>query len=431
MAVLNYVDMHHVALNVKKGINEQVRLIENAKEDGTSDGTFTIIRGREGVKAGPDKPRKFGPYPMKDWDTEFERLQSRGFMLSFDQPIEEVLVSNTKYKNMKNELVDELTKYLVNISKQAYEDLYSVETQRLTQIPKKNIDDARSILLDLEKNKDHYSVKEFNDGLCIIYMILPRRIDNLWKLIARTSKDFDSIILRETNAINLLEDELQKVLLKKAITDKKSTICDAYGLEIRPVTRGEREEIMDHLHGVDCGDPYDNRSRYKLAWFVRNHRTYKAMQQFVKKEGLSKDDLSLLFHGSGTENIWSILINGLILHPNAAYCGSMFGQGTYFAPSSEKSLGYSSNSGRWRSANTAMRNFLMMYDVVTGIPYDVMADWDKSGSRSTPNSPEELDALHKGAHCLWAYGRQGRLRHEEVVVYRECQSSIRYLIETT
>ena len=37
-----YADMHHVALDVKKGINEQIKLV--AGEDGK---TFSIIRGRE------------------------------------------------------------------------------------------------------------------------------------------------------------------------------------------------------------------------------------------------------------------------------------------------------------------------------------------------------------------------------------------------
>ena len=70
-----YADMHHVALDVKKGINEQIKLV--AGEDGK---TFSIIRGREGVRVGLQKARAIGPYPIEEFQNEYGKLIRRGFV---------------------------------------------------------------------------------------------------------------------------------------------------------------------------------------------------------------------------------------------------------------------------------------------------------------------------------------------------------------
>lgn len=72
-----YADMHHVALDVKKGINEQIKLV--AGEDGK---TFSIIRGREGVRVGLQKARAIGPYPIEEFQNEYGKLIRRGFRLT-------------------------------------------------------------------------------------------------------------------------------------------------------------------------------------------------------------------------------------------------------------------------------------------------------------------------------------------------------------
>ena len=75
-----YADMHHVALDVKKGINEQIKLVTD--DDGK---TFSIIRGREGVRVGLQKARAMGPYPIEEFQNEYEKLIKRGFRLTFDR----------------------------------------------------------------------------------------------------------------------------------------------------------------------------------------------------------------------------------------------------------------------------------------------------------------------------------------------------------
>lgn len=360
-----YADMHHVALDVKKGINEQIKLVTD--DDGK---TFSIIRGREGVRVGLQKERAMGPYPIEEFQNEYEKLIKRGFRLTFDRaPSEIVVKGDGKYKKMPDVDTEDIVSNLVEVSRQAFEDYYTVDTKRITDIPQSSIDTARNMLIIMEKNMRTMSVKEFNDSLCIVYEVLPRRIDNLWKLVARKSEDFQIIIKRETDAINLMEEKIAEAK-KGIISSSKETICEAHGIEMRPVTAEEKAEIMDLLHGdAGGGDTYDSRNRYKRAWKVTNRETRKNLDDFCTKRGITGYDngLTRLFHGSGTENWWSIMINGLVLRPNAAYCGSAFGHGTYFAPSSQKSFDYTSGSNLWRdnSGHTGSI-FLGIFDVATG-----------------------------------------------------------------
>lgn len=130
---------------------------------------------------------------------------------------------------------EDIVSSLVEVSRQAFEDYYTVDTKRITDIPQISIDTARNMLLVMEKYLKTMSVKEFNDSLCIVYEVLPRRIDNLWKLVARKPEDFQAIIRRETDAINLMEEKIAEAR-KGIVSSAKETICDAHGIEMRPVT---------------------------------------------------------------------------------------------------------------------------------------------------------------------------------------------------
>lgn len=421
---ISYADMHHVALDVKKGINEQIRLVANP--DGK---TFNIIKGREGVKVGLQKAHSMGPFPIEDFASEYEKLVKRGFRLTFDKAPQELVVQGqSKYRPMPEQDTEDIISELVQVSRQAFEDYYAVDMTRITDIPQESIDTARRVLNIMEKSLVTMTVKEFNDSLCIVYEVLPRRIDNLWKLVARKKEDFPSIILRETEAINMMEEKILEARAGAITSGNRQTICDAHGIEARLVNKEEKEEIMELLHGnAGGGDTYDNRGRYKRAWRITNHRTRKNLEDFCERRNITGygNGLTPLFHGSGTENWWSIMINGLVLRPDAAYCGSAFGHGTYFAPSSQKSLGYTSGSNMWRdnSGNTHSI-FLGIFDVATGNIYDIYRE-----GKGTPDNESQLHAINPDYDCLWAYGGIRYVAHDEVVVYNEHQSSIKYLIE--
>lgn len=178
------------------------------------------------MHVGLQKAHAIGPYPIEEFQNEYGKLIRRGFRLTFDRaPSELVVKGNGKYKKMPDVDTEDIVSSLVEVSRQAFEDYYTVDTKRITDIPQISIDTARNMLLVMEKNLKTMSVKEFNDSLCIVYEVLPRRIDNLWKLVARKPKDFQTIIKRETDAINLMEEKIAEAR-KGIVSSAKETISN-------------------------------------------------------------------------------------------------------------------------------------------------------------------------------------------------------------
>ena len=74
----------------------------------------------------------------------------------------------------------------------------------------------------------------------------------------------------------------------------------------------------------------------KTVLAVKNKYTNDRYIACKKEKGIENRGCHLLWHGSRTENWWSIFKNGLTLNNNAIVTGKMFGQGLYFAPKAEK-----------------------------------------------------------------------------------------------
>ena len=140
-------------------------------------------------------------------------------------------------------------------------------------------------------------------------------------------------------------------------------------------------------------------------------------------------DTRLLWHGSRSENFWNIINTGLVLRPNAVVTGKLYGFGIYFAPRAVKSLGYTSLSGSYWSKGNSTSAFMALNNVAYGKPYDVY-DFD---SRYYNLNHENLQKMCLGAHSLHAHAGANlghtNLRNDEIVVYREEQCTIKYLIE--
>lgn len=427
-----YADLHRVYWDTRKGKNEQVRLV--ASDDGK---TFNIIRGREGVRVGPDKSRSFGPYDIKEYGAEFQKLLDQGFLCTFDKAPKEVKLKEKEgYEPMPDPYVDEIIKGLVECSRQAFEETYTVSIKRILDIPPENVDEARKVLRFLDGEKDHLSEREFNQALMVVYEVLPRKIDNLQKVIAKTPEDFAPIIQRESEMISMLEAQIKQAAVQAVTVTTKPNICKNYGFDVRPVTPEEKDEIFSRLHGIDpgSGDTYDVRQYYKSGMRIiynDDNEINTRFEKYCDSHCIGTSDyehgMKLLFHGSGTENFWNIMKIGWLLNPDADICGKAYGNGIYFAPSSEKSINYASSRSTWRAADNSVRAFLSMADVAVGKIYDV-----EHSSNGIPRDAHQLEEKCPGADCLWAFGGNGcTFRHDEVVVYRECQARMKYLIEVS
>ena len=158
-------------------------------------------------------------------------------------------------------------------------------------------------------------------------------------------------------------------------------------------------------------------------WKVKNLKTQKRFDDFVKENNIT--ETKLLFHGSRNENWWSIINSGLVLKPtNAVITGKMFGYGIYYAPKARKSLGYTSLSGSYWVRGDSNFGFMALMDVAYGKPYDVYSFDSKYYSFDYG----KLQSVCPGANCLHAHAGD-MLRNDEIIIYKEEQCTIKYLIE--
>ena len=119
-----------------------------------------------------------------------------------------------------------------------------------------------------------------------------------------------------------------------------------------------------------------------------------------------------VFHGTSQANCLSILKSGLKVSPpsTAAIAGKMFGNGVYGAKNSTKSLGYS--MGRWGQGGVGDSGWLFICDFAMGKTEVVHSSCNPS----------------RGYDSIWAKAGSS-LSNDELIVYRNSQVTIKYLLE--
>lgn len=235
--------------------------------------------------------------------------------------------------------------------------------------------------------------------------------------MAKEVADFGRIIEREQDLLDVMKGQ---VYVPPVVEDNnpscadEKTILEEKGLIFEEVDEQDIIKIKACLGS--CTD------KFRRAWKVKNIRTQKSFDEYVKDGNVAT---KMLWHGSRNENWWSIINSGLVLKPtNAVITGKMFGYGIYFATKARKSIGYTSLSGSYWAHGSASSAFMGLYDVAYGKPYDVYSFDSKYYSMDY----KRLQDACPGASCLHAH-EGSMLRNDEIIVYQECQTTIRYLVE--
>ena len=168
------------------------------------------------------------------------------------------------------------------------------------------------------------------------------------KILAKRKLDFNDIIADEQELFDVMVNRVRNAH-DLGNCSVRPTVLEAFHLDWRDVTEEEQDKVLSMLKG--------NASQYIKAWRIHNRSTEERFDRFCQQEQLSEGHgIDHLFHGSRTENFWSIVTNGLLINPDCGVqrSGSMFGNGTYFAPLAQKSLGYT-DGGYWTGGNADVR----------------------------------------------------------------------------
>lgn len=361
------------------------------------------------------------------WEKDFYTLKSQKLCKGYEDVTllhTENQASQSKqseyhdYAKIENKRVDKFLKVMFERQQKLVENNYL----KPTDVNQKMIDCAKLLISDLRQGYNNQSLKvwEFNDTLKRLFNTIPRKMGNVYDFIAHSDTDFEKIIDREQDLVDALESVLkQKQILQPQNYNpsKNQTIVEANGLKVNPVSYKEEDKIIAKLKD-DC----NNQNRYLKAVKIENIKTEQAFQDFVA--GNHNKRTELLWHGSPNKNWWSIATNGLDTKYGNRNC--MFGAGIYFAPKSSKSAGYMSTGSFWRGGNDNS-GYLALFEVAVG--KTLLPPYTNSWS-----CEEALRNLkNKGNYdSVWAKAGTHNgvsLRNDEVIVYRNEQQTIRYLVE--
>ncbi len=391
-----------------RGGNTQIVMEE------TGDGLFSITEGQIGIKYGRQRPKKY-TRPIGEWEEFMTMKLNAGYLLYSDKKLEkkEVTTTSGEYKPLEDPMVKEIVEKLLFYAQKCMEENFTI---CVTDVPDEMLERGKKILDELALGYQDMSLAVFNNKLKTLFMSLPRRIPDINKKLAKRPADFNDILAAEQELYELM---LSQVRQGKMDVSSSKTILEAFGIEIEPVTKEEEGMIKKMMNSVA--------PRYHKAWRIKNLATEARIDRYCEKENLTDGKgIDHLFHGSRSENFWSIITNGLTINPTGVVItGKAFGNGTYFAPDACKSIGYTSCYGSKWANGTESYAYMGIYKVATGKRYN-----GSQGCNSSLNW-DRLQQICPGAHCTWAERRYSGFMMDEVIVYRDEQSTIEYLVEVS
>lgn len=358
-------------------------------------------------------------YPMSKWESQIKSKIKKGYQDVTDLKkdlVEEISQSSPEspYQEIENESVRRIVEKLQSLARDTIAKNYTIKASAVTQ---DMVDTAQKIIDTLANLST--GVDEFNDNLLKLFTVIPRRMGDVRDYLAHNQDDFSKIIDKEQALLDVMRGQIyvKPDVSEVQVENKKSfTILEELGIEI--------EDADNHDIALIKTLMKESSGKFKRAWRVKNLKTQDRFDKFVADNNIQ--NTKLLFHGSRSENFWSIIKTGLVLRPtNAVITGKMFGYGCYYAPKCAKSIGYTSLSGSYWAGGSNNTAYMAIFDVAYGTPYDVY-NFDSKYYNLDYN---KLQQLKPGANCLHAHADKGMLRNDEIVVYKEEQMTIKYLIE--
>lgn len=355
-------------------------------------------------------------YSMSQWNSKYSEKIKKGYVDQSDLIEDLIQVEKPKsseYKDIENKVIAEIVERLQQMARKAISENYTISANKVTQAM---IDEAQNVLTSLLTIQD---ITEFNDALLKLFTVIPRKMGNVSSYLVHSSEDIAKIIQREQDLLDVMAGQVVQKQIAEEVSDNTpksdKTILEQLGLIFEECSNDDIAKIKTALGS--CSD------KFHKAWRVTNLKTQNRFDDFIKENNIT--NTKLLFHGSRNENWWSIINAGLVLKPtNAVITGKMFGYGIYYAPNARKSLGYTSLSGSYWARGSSNSGFMALMDVAYGKPYDVHS-FDSKYYNFDYNS---LQKACPGANCLHAH-EGSMLRNDEIIVYKEDQCTIKYLIE--
>lgn len=402
-------------------------------------------RRQDGYEFG--KSGKLTVKPLHEWDKIYSSKVAKGYedksYLYEDLVTAQVTGSANDanlYAPIQNpkiaEIVDRLQKYANDVIKANYSVKAGQVTKIMVDETQKYIDELVYCINPIDLNRFNYLLNEIFKIISRsmtrveMYLVCDKNPD--WPIFLKDPEKYlKKVIQREQDLLDIMRGQIiTPVKGQKVVTQagNKHTILELNGIRMEEVSAKDIEEIKKRMGS--------NAHRFVNAWRVVNEKQETAYNAYCKEEGLRKRDCKLLWHGTRSENVWSILKTGLVLRPqNAVITGKMLGRGLYFAPDFLKSRNYTSARGTTWASGKDNTGFMILHAVAYGNPYNLNSFGVISQSFEYKDLRKLKDAngnkyhsvhAHKGMDTGWS-----ALKADEIVVYKEEQVMPLFLVEIT
>ena len=371
------------------------------------DDTIYITYGRVGSRGTRTSQ------PSSKWNSIYKQKIKKGYI---DQTHLYKVKDDTEDDNYIPIENEEIRKIVTRLQQYAITTIKNNFDINIDLVTEDMLYEALNIIYSLS---DYKTVEAFNAELLRLFSVIPRKMNNVKGFLSEDIKDFVEIIKREEDLLDVVMGQISQNKLSKENDKKDITILQEMGLEFEEVSDDEISLIKKELGGES--------DKFHKAWKVKNIKQEEKFDKFVKEENI--EHTKLLWHGSRSENIWSILCSSLKLKPNAVITGKMFGNGIYFAPKAKKSLGYTSLAGSYWASGNDSSGFMILNEVAYGTPYDVYVHSSEFYNFDYKKLKKKSDTYN----CMHVHGTKkkgyGYVINDEIIIYNESQCTPKYLVE--
>jgi poly [ADP-ribose] polymerase len=342
--------------------------------------------------------------PIHHWDKLIREKTAKGYKdvthlvsVQVDKKTEEIKLD--KIVGKVGSFLELMSNYTNNLVKTTYSVKATNVSQQQVDEAQKHIDDINNII------KGKYDDKQVNDLLVELYMVIPRKMDNVkWHLLPQIK--IDKVIQQEQDNLDAMASQvsMNKPLKKSKVSKKTINLMDKLG-----ITMKECAINKDIKYLTDQVSP----SKILGVYEVNKGEEDKVFEEWMSKQ--KNKTTRILIHGTRCTSVIPILEIGLKIRPvgNFQFSGKVYGNGNYYSETVSKSLNYTGYDND---------QILLVYEVHVGNPF-VYDGWYRGNSFTL----DYKNLSERGFDSTFVKAGGGLL-NTEIIAYKEEQCRIKYII---
>lgn len=367
--------------------------------------TFTVNYGR--IESSSRTIQK----SLSEWDRLKRSKEKKGYkdvtaLASVE--VKEDKTGKVVIKKLDDQVVNAFLMKMKDYTDGLVSKTYSVAA---TSVSQAQVDAAQAII-DSLMNVNKKNHKKVNELLLELYTTIPRQMGQVkYHLMPSIERNYDKSLQQEQDNLDAMAGQVAQnakddAALENVAEDTviEQTMLDQLGIHM---VKSDNNAPIDYI--------LNQLGRQKVQGIYRIKKETEDIK-FCEHVAQSKNkDTRFLIHGTRCSSVLPILETSLQIRPsgNFQFSGKVYGDGNYFSEVTQKSLGYTGYDDD---------QVLLIYEVHTGNPF-VYEGWYKGNSFTLSDkelSKRGFDSTHVNAG--------NGLLNSEIIVYKECQSRIRYAI---